>query len=80
MRDLILFGYDASSDSVVVGPVGLRNKGAQAPNTLEFGGTAARTRFEHGRIARRRRARAQAPIHGSGAGQGDTQTAQALGG
>jgi hypothetical protein len=54
VRDLILFGYDRSSDSVVVGPVGLRNKGAQAPNTLEFGGTATRTRFEHGRIARRR--------------------------
>lgn len=37
LRRLILFGYDRSSDSVIVGPVGFRN--SVAPSALEHGGS-----------------------------------------
>jgi len=40
LRRRILFGYDASSKSVVVGP--LRFKQGEAPPLLEFGGRAKR--------------------------------------
>ena len=36
LRKFILFGYDRSSDSVVVGPVGFKN--STAPAVLEHGG------------------------------------------
>jgi len=52
LRRLILFGYDRSSDSVVVGPVGFR-QGA-APNVLEFGGTTTVVRKRRGRADKRR--------------------------
>lgn len=42
LRNLILFGYDAASDSVVVGPVGFRR--STVPNLLEFGGKVRNTR------------------------------------
>lgn len=43
LRRLILFGYDRSSDSVVVGPVGFGR--SKAPHTLEFGGVTDRPRW-----------------------------------
>jgi len=40
LRDLILFGYDASSESTVVGPARLNGRGdGSAPGLLERGGT-----------------------------------------
>lgn len=42
LRKMILFGYDRSSDSVVVGPVGFRR--SVVPNLLEFGGKVRNTR------------------------------------
>lgn len=52
LRRLILFGYDARSDSVVVGPVGFR--GSVAPRALEFGGrTTVAPRRRGAREARR---------------------------
>jgi len=42
LRRLILFAYDPSVDSVVVGPLGFRN--SAIPGTLEFGGTETVTR------------------------------------
>ncbi len=42
MRKLLYFGYDPSSNSVVVGPVSAR--GGEAPNLNEFGGRAKRYR------------------------------------
>lgn len=38
LRRLIYFGYDPSTDSVVVGPI--RAKAGKAPNLQEFGGRA----------------------------------------
>lgn len=52
LRRLILFGYDRSTDSVVVGPVGF-NK-STAPNVLEFGGRTVITRRVRGRLVRQR--------------------------
>lgn len=46
LRRLILFGYDAGSDSVVVGPVGFKR--STAPNVLEFGGTTSIIRRRQG--------------------------------
>jgi hypothetical protein len=40
LRRLLFFGYDRSTDSVVVGPVA--TKRAEAPNLNEFGGKARR--------------------------------------
>ena len=36
LRRMILFGYEPSRETVVVGPVGFRS--SEAPNALEFGG------------------------------------------
>lgn len=47
LRRLILFGYDRTSDSVVVGPVGFKN--STAPSALEYGGSATVTRRRRGR-------------------------------
>lgn len=47
LRRLILFGYDKSADSVVVGPVGFKN--SVAPSVLEYGGDAVVTRRRGGR-------------------------------
>jgi len=41
LRRLILFGYDAQRQTVVIGPMPLR-QGSDAPRLLEFGGTARR--------------------------------------
>lgn len=51
LKQFIFFGYDASTGSVVIGPVKLNRKG-EVPNLLEFGGTVKSRRF--------RRFRAQA--------------------
>ena len=50
LRRLILFGYDAGSDSVVVGPVGFKR--STAPNALEFGGKATIFRRMKGKLVR----------------------------
>jgi hypothetical protein len=52
LRRLILFGYDAGSDSVVVGPVGFRS--STAPNVLEFGGTTTILRRRKGQLVQHR--------------------------
>lgn len=46
LRRLIFFGYDLSSDSVLVGPVGFPR--SRAPNVLEFGGKVTRVRRRRG--------------------------------
>lgn len=46
LRKLILYGYDRSSDSVVIGPVGFTN--SNVPNVLEFGGMSTRTNWDSG--------------------------------
>jgi hypothetical protein len=52
LRKLILFGYDRSSDSVVVGPVGFKR--GTAPRALEHGGeTVVRSR-KRGRLVSRK--------------------------
>lgn len=48
LRELILFGYDRQSDSVVVGPVGFRN--SEAPAALERGGMTTVYRRRNGRL------------------------------
>jgi hypothetical protein len=50
LRRLILFGYDAGSDSVVVGSVGFKR--STAPNALEFGGKATVFRRVRGQLVR----------------------------
>jgi hypothetical protein len=47
---LILFGYDRSSDSVVVGPVGFKR--STAPNLLEFGGSTQVKTRKRGRVVK----------------------------
>jgi len=47
LRRLILFGYDRSSDSVVVGPVGFKK--SAAPRALEHGGETVVHRRVRGR-------------------------------
>lgn len=39
LRDLIFFGYDTSTESVVVGPALFKQASPTAPHLLEFGGT-----------------------------------------
>lgn len=53
LRRLVLFGYDRSSDSVIVGPVGF-NKSV-APAALEFGGESTRSFFSkrQGRVMKK---------------------------
>ncbi len=46
LKRLIYFGYDKSSDSVIVGPVGFPR--SRAPNVLEFGGKVTRVRRRRG--------------------------------
>jgi len=62
LRRLILFGYDRSTDSVVVGPVGFKK--STAPNVLEFGGRTVITRRVRGRLVRQRVKIAQRPYMG----------------
>lgn len=52
LRRLIFFGYDRSTDSVVVGPVPFR--AGTAPRALEFGGPTVVQRRRRGRVVRRR--------------------------
>ena len=52
LRNLILFGYDERTDSVVVGPVGFKR--SKVPHVLEYGGVTTVTRFRRGKIERRR--------------------------
>lgn len=47
LRRLIYFGYDRSSDSVVVGPVGFKN--SPAPQALEYGGKTVAVRRRRGK-------------------------------
>lgn len=58
LRRFILFGYDRSSDSVVVGPVGFGR--SRAPNVLEFGGVTERPRWWRRRREQRRWVRVRA--------------------
>ena len=62
LRRLILFGYDRSTDSVVVGPVGFTR--SAAPNVLEFGGKTVIMRRVRGRIVRHRVKIAERPFMG----------------
>lgn len=52
LRRFILFGYDRQSESVVIGPVGI--KGSTAPRVLEQGGTTTVTRRRRGKQTERR--------------------------
>jgi len=52
LRRLILFGYDRSSDSVVVGPVGFKR--SSTPNVLEFGGVTTVIRRRRGKLVKRK--------------------------
>jgi len=53
LRNLILFGYDERTDSVVIGPLGFRR--SNAPNVLEFGGTTVvEKRRRRGKRVRRK--------------------------
>jgi hypothetical protein len=62
LRRLIFFGYDRSSDSVVVGPVGFR--ASTAPNLLEFGGKATLVRRRRGKVVRDRATYESRPFMG----------------
>lgn len=62
LRRLIFFGYDRSSDSMVVGPVGFRR--STAPNVLEFGGKATLVRRRRGKLVRERAAYDSRPFMG----------------
>lgn len=48
LRRLILFGYDKSADSVIVGPVGFKR--STAPSVLEHGGDTVVLRRRGGRL------------------------------
>lgn len=52
LRRLILFGYDCTNDSVVVGPVGFKN--SVAPRALEHGGTTVVLSRRRGRLQTRK--------------------------
>jgi hypothetical protein len=52
LRRLILFGYDKAADSVVIGPVGFKKRGA--PNVLEYGGDTVVLRRRGGKLTSRR--------------------------
>jgi len=52
LRNLILFGYDERTDSVVVGPVGFKR--SNVPHVLEYGGVTTVTEYRRGRLRRRR--------------------------
>lgn len=52
LRRFILFGYDRQTESVVIGPVGI--KGSTAPRVLELGGTTTVTRRRRGKRTERR--------------------------
>jgi hypothetical protein len=62
LRRLIYFGYDPTSDSVVVGPEGFRR--STAPNVLEFGGKADVRRRQRGKVVQTRVAIEQRPFMG----------------
>jgi hypothetical protein len=59
LRNLIFFGYDERTDSVVVGPVGFKR--SSAPNVLEFGGTTTVVRRRRGKLVKRRARVAKRP-------------------
>jgi hypothetical protein len=50
LRQFILFTWDPTHRSVVIGPTKLNAKGDEAPRLLEYGGTTFRRRF--GKIVR----------------------------
>jgi hypothetical protein len=54
LRQFILFAYDSTRRSVVIGPAALNQKGGEAPRLLEYGGTAVRVRWGQARLARYR--------------------------
>lgn len=56
LKRFIFFAYDADRQSVVIGPVRLRNSDGMAPTLLEHGGVALRAR-------RRRRYRPRPYMH-----------------
>jgi hypothetical protein len=62
LKRFIFFGYDPSTESVVVGPVGFRR--STAPNVLEFGGKATLVRRRRGKLVRERAAYDSRPFMG----------------
>jgi len=52
LRRLIYFGYDRSSDSVLVGPVGFKR--STVPHVLEFGGKTEVKRRRRGKVVKMR--------------------------
>ena len=62
LKRFIFFGYDERSESVVVGPLGFKR--SNAPNVLEFGGTATVERRRRGKRIRRKVVIAKRPYMG----------------
>lgn len=62
LRRLIFFGYDESTDTVVVGPVGSRR--SNAPHVLEFGGATTVEQRRRGKRERRKVRVAKRPYMG----------------
>ena len=50
LRQFILFSFDATHASVVIGPMRLNAKAGDAPRLLEYGGSAMRP--HHGKLVR----------------------------
>jgi len=63
LKRFIFFGYDPTTESVVVGPARI-NRTSDAPHTLEFGGTTAVERGRKGKIRKRRVRIAPRPFMG----------------
>lgn len=49
----ILFAYDSSAQSVVIGPIRFNGKRGEAPKTLEHGGPVVIERKQKGRVTRK---------------------------
>lgn len=63
LKRFIFFGYDPSTESVVVGPARI-NRTTDAPHTLEFGGTTTVERGRKGKIRKRKVRVAPRPFMG----------------
>jgi hypothetical protein len=63
LKRFIFFGYDPSTESVVVGPARI-NRTTDAPHTLEFGGTTAVERRRKGKVRARKVRIAPRPFMG----------------
>ncbi len=63
LKRFIFFGYDPTTESVVVGPARI-NRTTDAPHTLEFGGTTAVERRRKGKVRARKVRIAPRPFMG----------------